>query len=288
MGIVLGAPVWYGNRPFKKTLEELYKRDLEYIEFSLDYPLPECMPKAEQAELKKLLEEFDLKIGFHSPIDTPVAHPRDEIADVSLTVLRNCMAFSADFLPRALYYNFHLHSRVTTYKLEDVRQQIKQKSLGRCETLTQIASEFGIPACVENELVPFDKSDLIHEALSRFYPDLQFTFDIGHAIKAEVSQAKAKTSGGEYQYQDYLKKWIDKCGQKILVVHVHDCARTGDAVRDHLSLGKGELDLDKVFKLLRSTTCNYLLVETFWQNKEGTEMDYDELGRSVELCRSYL
>ena len=286
MGILLGVPVWYGNRPFKKTLEELHKLELDYIEFSLDYPLPECMPKAEREELKKLVEEFDLKIGFHSPIDTPVAHPRDEIADASLTVLRNCMAFSALFLPRALYYNCHLHPRVTTYKLEDVRKQIKQKSLERCETLTRMASEFGIPACVENELVPFDKSDLIHDALSRFYPYLQFTFDIGHAIKAEVSHAKTKTGGGDYQ--DYLKKWIDKCGQKILVVHVHDCACTGNAVRDHLSLGKGELDLDKVFKLLRSTTSNYLLVETFWQNKEGKEMDYEELSRSVELCRSYL
>jgi sugar phosphate isomerase/epimerase len=286
MGMLLGAPVWYGNRPFKTTLEELHKIGLDYIEFSLDYPLPDSMPVAEREELKQLTEEFDLKIGFHSPIDAPVAHPRDEIADASLAVLRTCMAFSAVFLPRALYYNCHLHPRVTTYKLEDVRQQIKQKSLERCEELTRMASEFGIPFCVENELVPFDKSDLIHDALSRFYPRLQFTFDVGHAIKAEVRHSKTKTGCGDYQ--DYLKKWINKCGQKILVVHVHDCACTGNVVRDHLSLGKGDLDLGTVFKLLKSTTCKYLLVETFWKNKAKKEMDYEELGRSVELCRSYL
>mgnify|MGYP000508525900 CR=1 FL=1 len=286
MGVLLGAPVWYGNRPFKKTLEELHKLGLDYIEFSLDYPLPGCMPDAEREELKQLVEEFDLKIGFHSPIDTPVAHPRDELAEASLTVLRSCMAFSASFLPRALYYNCHLHPRVTTYKLEDVRPQIKEKSLERCEELTRMASEFGIPACVENELVPFDKSDLTHDALSRFYPHLQFTFDIGHAIKAEVHFSKTKRGGGSHQ--DYLKKWIDKCGQKILVVHVHDCACTGNVARDHLALGKGDLDLEEVFKLLKATTCKYLLVETFWQNKAKKEMDYEELGRSVELCRSCL
>ena len=286
MGVLLGAPVWYGNRPFKTTLEELYKLGLDYVEFSLDYPLPGSMPVAEREELKQLVEEFDLKIGFHSPIDTPVAHPRDEIADASLTVLRNCMAFSAVFLPRALYYNCHLHPRVTTYKLGDVRQQIKEKSLKRCEELTRLASEFGIPLCVENELVPFDKSDLIHDALSRFYPHLQFTFDVGHAIKAEAHHSKTKTGG--WDYQDCLENWITKCGQKILVVHVHDCACTGNVVRDHLSLGNGDLDLDTVFKLLKSTTCKYLLVETFWQNKAKKEMDYEELGRSEELCRSYL
>ncbi|MBN1763222.1 MAG: sugar phosphate isomerase/epimerase [Methanomicrobia archaeon] len=285
MGVLLGAPVWYGNRPFQTTLKELYKLGLDYIEFSLDYPLPDSMPKAEREELKQLVEEFGLKIGFHSPIDTPVAHPRDEIADASMTVLRNCMAFSAVFLPRSLYYNCHLHPRVTTYKLEDVRPQIKQKSLGRCEELTRLASEFGIPICVENELVPFDKSDLIHDALSRFYPHLQFTFDIGHAIKAEARHSKTKTGDGGYL--DYLKKWIDKCGQKILVVHVHDCACTGNVVRDHLALGTGDLDLDEVFKLLKATTYKYLLVETFWKNRERKEMDYEELERNVELIKSY-
>ncbi|NQE53695.1 hypothetical protein C5S29_08885, partial [ANME-1 cluster archaeon GoMg3.2] len=43
MRILLGAPVWYGNRPFKKTIEELHKLELDYFEFSLDYPLPDCM-----------------------------------------------------------------------------------------------------------------------------------------------------------------------------------------------------------------------------------------------------
>ena len=84
MGILLGAPIWYGNRPFKKTIEELYKLELDYFEFSLDYPLPGCMAEAEREELNGLLEEFNLKIGFHSPLDTAVAHPRDEIATASM------------------------------------------------------------------------------------------------------------------------------------------------------------------------------------------------------------
>jgi sugar phosphate isomerase/epimerase len=286
MSVLLGAPVWYGNRPFKKTLEELYKLGLDYIEFSLDYPLPPSMAEAEREGLKNLLEELDLKIGFHSPLDTPVAHPRVEIADASMTILRSCMAFSAEFLPRSLYYNFHLHPRIPTYKLEDVRKQIKRKSLERCEELTRMASEFGIPACVENELVPFDRSDLIFEALSLCYPQLQFTFDVGHAIKAEVGHSRIKRKAGNYL--DYLTRWIEKCGTKMLVAHVHDCASTENGIQDHLALGSGELDFDAVFNLLKSTTCNYLLIEAFWKNSAKNGMDYEELGRNVELCKCYL
>jgi len=286
MGFLLGAPVWYGNRPFEKTIEELYKLKLDYFEFSLDYPLPDCMDAAERKELNRLLEEYDLKIGFHSPLDTAVAHPRVEIADASMAVLRKCMAFSAEFLPLTLYYNFHVHPRISTYKLEDVRKQIKIKGLERCEEITQMATEFGLLVSVENDLVPFERSDLILEALSLFYPTLQFTFDVGHAIKAEVCYPGIKKKAGIYL--DYLKRWIDKCGAKILVAHVHDCSYTGEGIQDHLSIGRGELDFNAIFELLKSTSCKYLLIETFWKNIEKEEMDYEELRRNVELCKSYI
>ena len=202
-----------------------------------------------------------------------------------MTVLRSCLAFSAAFLPRTLYYNYHLHSKIPTYKLADVRKQIQRKSLERCAELTRLAAAFGIPACVENELVPFDRSDLIVDALSLYYPQLQFTFDVGHAIKAEVGHSGLKKNAGGWL--EYLRRWIERCGTKILVAHVHDCAFTVGGVQDHLALGNGELDLETVFNLLKSTSCSYMLIETFWKNSKRKEMDYTELRRSVELCKSY-
>ncbi|MCK4475200.1 MAG: sugar phosphate isomerase/epimerase [Methanophagales archaeon] len=282
MSILLGAPVWYGNRPFKRTIEELYKLGLDYFEFSLDYPLPDCMEEGERKEIKGLLEEFDLKIAFHSPLDISLAHPREGVADASMTVLRGCMEFSADFLPLSLYYNFHLNPSVSTFKLEEVRERIKIKGLGRCEEIAKMASEFGILVSVENDLVPFEWSDLIFDALSA--PSLHFTFDVGHAIMAEVLHPRIKRREGSYL--DYLKRWIEKCGAKILVVHLHDCSISEK--QDHLSIGKGELNFDAVFKLLKGTNCKYLVIETFWRNKEKEEMTYEEMRKNVELCRSYL
>jgi sugar phosphate isomerase/epimerase len=284
MNVLLGAPVWYGNRPFKRTIEELYRLGLDYFEFSLDYPLPDCMGEAERKELKWLLEEFGLKIAFHSPLDISLAHPRDEVADASMTVLRRCMEFSAGFLPLSLYFNFHLHPKVSTYKLEEVREMMKIKGLGRCEEITRMASEFGILASVENDLVPFEWSDLIFKALSRSSPNLCFTFDVGHAIMAEVTHSRTKRKAGSYL--DYLERWIERCGAKMLVVHLHDCSFTEK--QDHLSIGKGELDFDAVFELLKRTNCKYVVIETFWRNKEKEEMNYEQMKKNVELSRSYL
>ena len=280
MSILLGAPVWYGNHPFKSTIEELYKLELDYFEFSLDYPLPDCMIETEIEEIKGLLEEFGLKIAFHSPLDISVTHPREELADASMAVLRRCMEFSAEFLPLSLYYNLHLHPRVSTYKLEDVREGMKQKGLGRCEEIVKMASEFGILVCVENDLVSFEWSDLILEALSA--TNLYFTFDIGHAILAEVTHPGMKRKEGSYL--DYLQRWIEKCRDKILAVHLHDCSLTEK--RDHLSIGRGELDFDAVFDLLKRTSCKYVVIETFWKNKEKEEMNYEEMRKNVEFCRS--
>jgi len=48
------------------------------------------------------------------------------------------------------------------------------------------------------------------------------------------------------------------------------------------------LDFDAVFGLLKRTNCKYMVIETFWRNKEKEEMNYEEMRRNVELCRSYL
>ncbi|MGC9444233.1 MAG: sugar phosphate isomerase/epimerase family protein [Candidatus Methanospirareceae archaeon] len=287
MRILLGVPVWYGNRPLSETLRKLQQLDLDYIEFSLDYPLPDSMADAEREELLRLLEEFGMRIGFHSPLDTPIAHPRDDLAGAGLRIVRSCMAFSASFHPRTLYYNFHLPVKIPTYKLEDVRPLIQHKMLACCETVMQTAAAFSLTSCVENELTTCERSELLHEALARFYPRLQFTLDVGHAIKAEAYHDRTTGQENNERFMDYLTRWVNHCGQKMLVAHVHDCAYNGSVLQDHLSLGQGVLDLERVFTLLKSTPCTYLLIETFWKSRTREEMDYEELKRNVELVRSY-
>jgi len=279
--ILLGAPVWYGNRPFGRTVEKLHELGLDYLEFSLDYPLPGGMKEADKNELKGLLADYGMRIAFHSPLDIAVTHPREAIADASMRILRQCMEFAAEFTP--LYYNLHIHPRLSTYKLQEVRAEVKRKSIGRCLEIANMGSEFGMQVCAENDLVPFEWSELILEAVSS--PGIYLTFDIGHAIMAEL-QHSPEAEGGNHDYIDYLRRWITACGgEKILVVHLHDCSISDK--QDHLSIGRGELDFNRIFELLRSTSLKYMVIETFWRDKARREMSYDELRRNIEFCKRY-
>ena len=281
--ILLGAPVWYGNRPFGRTVEKLHELGLDYLEFSLDYPLPGGMKEADKNELKGLLADYGMRIAFHSPLDIAVMHPREAIADASMRILRQCMEFAAEFTP--LYYNLHIHPRLSTYKLREVRAEVKRRSIGRCLEIANMGSEFGMQVCVENDLVPFEWSELILEAVSS--PGIYLTFDIGHAIMAELQHSpEAEGSNHNHDYIDYLRRWITACGgAKILVVHLHDCSISDK--QDHLSIGRGELDFNQIFELLRSTSLKYMVIETFWRDKARREMSYDELRRNIEFCKRY-
>ena len=130
MSVLIGAPVWLGNRPFKQTLSALQEAGFDYLEFSLDFPLPECMRSEEKEELKRMLEDFGLKIAFHSPLDVQAVHPRREIFEASMKVLRKCFEFSSYFSP--LYYNLHLHPRISTLKLDEVRGKVRARYSVAC------------------------------------------------------------------------------------------------------------------------------------------------------------
>ncbi len=273
MHVLLGSPVWYGNRPFRRTIEELYALGLDYIEFSLDYPLPDCMSKAEREDLMEAVHEMG--IAFHSPLDIAVMHPREELADASMTVLKRCMEFSAGFAP--LYYNIHIHPRLTTYKIPEIRAEVKRKAISRCAEIAGIASELGIQVCVENDLVPFEWSDLILEALS--LPELHLTLDIGHAILAELG----RSSGG---YKEHIMRWVNACGRKIEVVHLHDCSLNDK--QDHISIGRGDLDFELIFELLKSTGVKYMVIEVFWRDRTRSELSYEELRRNIAFCKRYI
>ncbi len=285
MRVLLGAPVWYGNRPFRQTVEQLQALGLDYIEFSLDYPLPEGMNEADKDELKGLLADCGLRIAFHSPLDIEVMHPREEIADASMKILRRCMEFSAEFMPLTLYYNLHVHPRVSTYKLREVRAELRRRCASRWRVIASMASEYGIQVCVENDLVPFEWSELLREAILSKELGFSLTFDIGHAIMAELTHTPVLGDEGD-DYIRYLQRWVTACGTKILVVHLHDCSLSDK--QDHLSIGRGELDFSRIFQLLESTTLKYVVIEVFWRDKMRRELSYEELRRNIAFCKRYI
>ncbi len=304
--MLIGAPVWLGNRPFRQTLSSLRHAGCDYLEFSLDFPLPECMRTSD--DFRQMLDEFDLKIAFHSPLDVQTVHPRSEIFEAGMKILKRCFEFCSRF-PSALYYNLHLHPRITTMKLKDIREKIKKICTKQCEEIARIGEEFGLTLTVENDFMPFEMSELIFEAVSK--TGMWFTLDIGHAIISDMHFRKQNASSGggvrrgheerngrdanvfanvfgAPRASEIISRWMERCADRVLVVHIHDCAFHGCEKTDHISLGRGDLDIEEVLNTVRRADFKYMLVEAFWRNRQKEEMTYDEMRRNIELCRSLL
>ena len=89
--------------------------------------------------------------------------------------------------------------------------------------------------------------------LKRLLPWINFTVDIGHAFQSGENFNK-------------ISKFLKRYKDSILDIHLHDATLKGKA---HLALGKGELNINDFFKLLKNINYSgYISLETV--TKEDT------------------
>ena len=112
-----------------------------------------------------------------------------------------------------------------------------------------------------------------------------------------ATHADAGSSAGELKEKAliYLESWLSRFGGKVLVVHLHDCATVSGGfergvpsvdirLQDHISLGRGELDIPEILKMFGS--CEYMLIETFWKDKHRLkEVSYEDLYENLTFVR---
>jgi sugar phosphate isomerase/epimerase len=254
---LIGTLLWYGDHPYEGAIRKIHAIGFDYFEFSLDYPLPNA---CDAKKLKKLIEELGIGIAFHAPLDILLAQPRDEIFEASLKVFRKCLNFASIF--ETLYFNFHLGWSVSTHSFLEVKEKIKENGIKSCKEAVEFGSRNGFEVSVEYDQ-SFDESFLVK--------GLNITFDVGHFIVDEVKKGK--------NYLDSLKIFLRKHKDRILVIHLHDC-NLEDLV-DHVSFGKGSLDLKQVVRMVGGK--RYILIETFWSDSYGKDViSYADLEKNLE------
>jgi sugar phosphate isomerase/epimerase len=260
---LIGTLLWYGDHPYEHAISKIHSIGFDYFEFSLDYPLPDaCNAK----ELKKLIENLGIDIAFHAPLDIFLAQPRDEIFEASLKVLRKCLKFASIFEP--LYFNFHISWKSPTHPFLEVKQKIKKNGIRACKEVVKFGNEHGFKVGIEYDQ-SFDEDFLIE--------GLDLILDVGHFIIDEVKKGK--------NYLDSLKVFLRKYNDRILTIHLHDC-NLSDLI-DHISLGKGDLNFKEIVKEIRNK--KYILIETFWSDRNGKDViSYDELRKNQEFLVNLL
>ena len=276
------ANAWYGDRPLQSTFERTHKLGFDYIELSLDYPWPDQLTSEEIGLLEKLKEEYGLEIAFHGPwAGKALYHPREEISDACLKVYEKCLKFAGKFDP--LYFNFHQFGYVATSGFEEIRKKIYDKALETTQRIVKFGR--GFPVTIENNPDRFFGRPKDIKFLLDEIKDLNFCFDVGHAVvsKWEIQRSKSESTE-KLGVEDWLKLFKDR----ILAAHLHDCKVERDSrPMDHYVIGKGNLDFESIGRALRKTSCQYVLLETFYRERRVYASEED-LKNNLEFLRGLI
>jgi len=245
-----GCVFWYEDGDFSSILKKAKKWKLDFAEICLDYPWPDTFSEDEIVEAKKTLADMGVDVAFHGPLGGILLfHPRKEMVDAAINIHKRCLKFAAGLSP--LYYNFH----IKTYPLELRIKGNKKTALNHClnglDEIIELARKLDIRLVVENStrtgyLVPFE------ELLPR---KTDFNLDIGHWFAGKRRYAR-------------LEKLVSRLGERIALLHLHDCKFQDAPIKDHLPLGQGDINFNRVFKTLKKARIQMIALEI--ESKEAT------------------
>lgn len=204
-------------------------KNVNHLEVSIE----EDLSQSELKILKSYLKKYEIII--HAPwIDLNLASPHQEIREITVKLYLKTLRV-ADTL-KAQLVTFHCGGS-TIYEskeitLEAVIRNLKKiKNAYKGKVAFTVENVSAVPRGPQISYPGFPE-DLIY--LKKRVPWLNFTLDIGHVFK-----------GGKNlrSISDFLKKYKNS----ILDIHLHDAILKG---KDHLALGKGNLDINKFFHIL--------------------------------------
>lgn len=107
---------------------------------------------------------------------------------------------------------------------------------------------------------PSNFSDFI--AVKKELPALKFTVDTGHMIRSKISKST-------------VEKFFRQYGGEVANIHLHDGTANGE---EHLALGRGELDLKWLMKLLHQMAYDgYVNLEIFPNNAQNVKSSWQKV-----------
>ena len=184
-----------------------------------------------------------MDVAFHGPLGGVLLfHPRKEIVNTAIEIHKKCLKFAASLNP--LYYNFHIKTHPLELRIKGNRNTALQNCLNGLDALIKLARELDVRLVVENGTstgyqVPFE------ELLPR---KIDFNLDIGHWF------------AGKRGYER-LEKLLNLLEERIALLHLHDCKFQETSVKDHLPLGRSDINFNRVFKTLKKKGIQMMALE---------------------------
>lgn len=226
---------------FTSRLEEVSEAGFKYIElkFRYGYGLTDKSDSEineEFAAMHKQIEAKGIKVwSVHLPFDDETWNNiggTEEVRKQSVEHLTRVMRLCAKHFTPCRNFVTHASKGSLSARSESVSQA--RKSI---EEMIPVARELGVRICIENLVSSLCYSPEELEAVCKGYPDIYYTFDIGHA----------NCLG--YDVVDFLKK----DGTRLGTVHIHDTIfNSGDD--SHRIVGNGDISCwGEVYRSLLET-----------------------------------
>lgn len=245
-----GCVFWYEDGKLSAIFKQAKKWGLDFAEICLDYPWPDKFSEDEIRAAKKTLADMRIDVAFHGPLGGILLfHPRKEMVKAAVKIHKRCLKFAASLNP--LYYNFHIKTHPLELRIKGNESVASKNCLHGLDEIIELARELDVRLVVENStstgyLVRFE------ELLPR---KIDFTLDVGHWF------------AGKRGYES-LEELVNLLKGRIALLHMHDCKFQGALIKGHLPLGQGDINFNRVFKILKNGRIQMMALEI--ESKETT------------------
>ncbi len=209
---------------------------------------------------EELLPSYDLHYSVHAPIcDINIASISDPVREASLKDTLDTI----DAAVKLDIDRITIHPGLSSMAVHGIEERYIPYAKESMKVLEKAAHEYYVTLAIENMPMMYfylgrkasDLQDIVDGT------DLNICFDIGHA----------NTSG-------QIDAMIDTFGDRIANVHIHDNNGKQD---EHLTIGDGNIDFQKVLSRLGSYKGNYVIESKTYESAVESQSRLESLFSSI-------
>ena len=222
-----GWSAWKGHLgSWKKYLLQAVEAGFDYVELSLDFPLPVKEELLERAVREA--RDHGLDVAFHAPWrGLDLASPWEEVREGVVKVMKKSMDLTKKY--KAMYLVFHL---TTSEKLEDdVKGKVFEAGKKSVIEISEYAKKIHVDVALENT-PRLGQPDYF--ATLQSLTDIEFCFDVAHAVTTFRSRHKMKLD--DVNVDEVLEIWKGALGDRVRCVHIHGIEQDKGKIKAHQML----------------------------------------------------
>jgi sugar phosphate isomerase/epimerase len=248
------------NHPQENVVSEIRwmaAMGLEFVDLSLEPPTAASW-RVDIKEVKKVLDDHNMKVVGHTAFYLPLSSPFEEIRKAAVVECNRCLEKFGEL--GAKWMNLHPDRNIPMHS----RAFWIERNLVSLHEMHDMSVATGVGLMVENLPAAYNTVKELAELLDPV-PDLGLHLDIGHANL----QVERNTT----------EEIVARFGKRLAHVHLHD--NNGGHGDLHLPLGAGKVDYVQHLRSLKGAGYDgTITLEVFTRDRTYLELSRDILRKT--------